>query len=108
MSDFLSFGKSLLKTAQQEQKLLNQFNSVESLIDGAGNLTNVKAGLQGFVKGDGGSIFNVLIQNAAKQTNGTYLLKDGTVLFNHFSTKTGVFTLDINKAGIIYKIRITP
>ena len=89
-------------------KLLNQFNSAESLIQGAGNLTKVKAGMQGFVKGDGASIFKAISQGGTRQANGTILMQDGTTLFNHFSTKTGVYTIDINKAGQIYKIRVTP
>lgn len=35
-------------------------------------------------------------------------MKDGTTLFNHFSSKTGAYTIDINRAGQIFKIRITP
>lgn len=89
-------------------KLLNQFNSVESLLQGAGKLEPIKGGLQGFVKGDGSSIFKALTQNATEQANGTYLLKDGTTLFNHFSTKTGVYTIDINKIGSVFKLRIRP
>jgi hypothetical protein len=94
--------------AKTSTKLLNQFNSAESLIQGAGNLTKVKAGMQGFVKGDGASIFKAISQGGTRQANGTILMKDGTTLFNHFSTKTGVYTIDINKAGQIYKIRVTP
>ncbi len=89
-------------------KLLNQFNSIESLLQGAGKLEPIKGGLQGFVKGDGSSIFKALTQNATEQANGTYLLKNGTTLFNHFSTKTGVYTIDINKIGSVFKLRIGP
>jgi len=39
--------------AKEGTKLLNQFNSVESLIQATDKLSPVKAGLQGFVKGDG-------------------------------------------------------
>jgi hypothetical protein len=87
-------------------KLLNQFNSAESLIQGAGNLTKVRAGMQGFVKGDGLSIFKAITNGGTRQANGTILMQDGTTIFNHFSTKTGVYTIDINKAGQIFKIRV--
>src|SRR5690606_19021222 len=87
--------------ARSSTKLLNQFNS-------AGNLTKVKAGMQGFVKGDGASIFKAISQGGTRQANGTIFMQDGTTLFNHFSTKTGVYMIDINKAGQIYKIRVTP
>ena len=86
---------------------LNQFNSVESLIEGAGTLSKVNAGMQGFVKGDGASIFKALTQNAVGRTaRGGYILQDGTILFNHFSTKTDVYTIDINKSGQVFKIRV--
>lgn len=101
-------GKSKIKVATKTStKLLSQFNSAESLILGAGNLTKVKAGMQGFVKGDGASIFKTISQGGTRQANGTILMQDGTTLFNHFSTKIGVYTIDINKAGQIYKIRVT-
>jgi len=97
------------EAAKTSTKLLNQFNSAESLIQGAGNLTKVNAGLQGFVKGDGPSIFKAITQGSVGATSrGGIIMKDGTTLFNHFSTKTGVYTIDINKAGQMYKIRITP
>lgn len=69
-------------------------------------MTKVKAGIQGFVKGDGQTIFKAISQGGIKQANGTILMKDDTTLFNHFSTKTGIYTIDINKGGQIYKIRI--
>jgi len=94
---------------KESKALLNQFNNVESLIQGAGKLTKVNVGLQGFVKGDGANIFKTLTQDAVGRTaRGGHVLKDGTILFNHFSTKTGVYTIDINKAGQIYKIRVSP
>lgn len=84
----------------------SRYNSVEALIEKAGDVRKVKAGLQGFVKGDGEMIFNSLIKDAIKQPNGTYLLRDGTIIFKHRSTTTGIYTIDINKAGKIYKIRV--
>ncbi|WP_207622467.1 RHS repeat-associated core domain-containing protein, partial [Niastella koreensis] len=96
------------KEVETGTKLLNQFNSAESLIEGAGELTPVKGAMQGFVKGDGNAIFKAISQGGARQANGTVIMQDGTTLFNHFSTTTGVYTIDINKAGQIFKIRITP
>lgn len=63
---------------------------------------------QGFVKGDGAAILKAISQGGKRQANGTILMKDGTTLRNHSSTKTGFYSIDINKAGQIYKIRITP
>ena len=87
-------------------KLLNQFNSAESLIQGAGKLSPVKGGFQGFVKGDGASIFNNLTHGAKPLPNGRFLLSDGTNIGKHFSSNTGVFTINMNRDGKIFKIRI--
>jgi hypothetical protein len=90
-------------------KLLNQFNSAESLIQGAGNLTKVNAGMQGFIKGDGNSIFKAITNGSIGTTSrGGIIMPGNTTIFNHFSTKTGIYTIDINKAGQMFKIRITP
>jgi len=68
---------------KESKVLLNQFNSVESLIQGAGKLTKVNVGLQGFVKGDGANIFKTLTQDAVGRTaRGGHVLKDGTTLFS--------------------------
>jgi hypothetical protein len=64
--------------------------------------------IQGFIRGDGQSIFEALIKGGTRRANGTVLLKDGTIVGKHFSIKSGEFTIDINKAGQIYKIRIIP
>lgn len=56
----------------------------------------------------GAAIFKSISHGGVRQSNGTITMPDGTTLFNHLSTKTGVYTIDINKAGQIYKIRITP
>ena len=66
------------KVAKESTKLLNQFNSTESLIQGAGNLTKVNAGLQGFVKGNGPSIFKAITQGSVGTTSrGGIIMKDG-------------------------------
>jgi len=101
--------KLLKKRGKGTIKLLNQFNSVESLIEKAGTLTRVKAGMQGFIKGDGLTIFNNLIKDATLQANGRYLLKDGTLLSYHISKKTGHFTIDVTSpiSKELTKIRFT-
>ena len=85
---------------------LNQFNSTESLIKGAGKLSPVKGGFQGFVKGDGASIFKNLTQGAKPLPNGRFLLSDGTNIGKHFSSNTGAFTINMNRGGKLFKIRI--
>lgn len=70
-------------------------------------MSRTKNGIQGFVKGDGAAIYNTITKGGKKQANGTVLLNDGTIIFKHNSTKSGVYTIDINKGGQIYKIRVT-
>ena len=89
-------------------RLLNQFNSVESLLQRVTTSPTKKGALQGFIRGDGEAIFRSITQGAQRMPNGTYKFTDGTTLFKHFSTNTGHFTIDINRAGAIYKIRIMP
>jgi len=104
-------GKHLAKgiVKKESKVLLNQFNSVESLVQGAGKLTKVKAGMQGFVKGDGPSIFNTITQGGKLQSNGQYLMQNGTQIGNHFSKTTGTFTIHITPTtGKMIKIRIMP
>ncbi|MDP3927940.1 MAG: RHS repeat-associated core domain-containing protein, partial [Bacteroidota bacterium] len=100
---------SLIKAAKTSTKLLNQFNSAESLIQGAGNLTKVKAGMQGFVKGDGASIFKAITNGGTLQSNGQYLMQNGTQIGSHLSKTTGAYTIHITPTvGKMTKIRITP
>jgi RHS repeat-associated protein len=87
-------------------KLLNQFNSAESLISGVEKFSKVKGGVQGFVQGDGGSIFNAITQGAKPLPNGRFLLSDGTNIGKHISAYSGDFTINMNRAGKLIKIRI--
>ncbi|MEM6738258.1 MAG: hypothetical protein AAF620_19535, partial [Bacteroidota bacterium] len=112
----LKYARNLYKAnkamvaAKRGSKLLNQFNSVESLIQGAGKFSRVKGAQQAFIKGDGSSIFKAISQGSVGRTmSGGYILKDGTILHNHLSTKTGIYTIDIHRSsGQIFKIRVTP
>ena len=99
---------SALQAAKGAPKLLNQFNSAESLIQGAGNLTKVKAGMQGFVKGDGNTIFKSITQGGTLSSKGYYNMPNGTVISKYFSSTSGDFTIFINQGSKAYKIRITP
>ncbi len=104
--------KVLVKEAAAEEapQLLNQFNSVESLLEkNVGNFTKLKGGVQqATIQGNGPDIFRALSQGGQTLSSGAVRLPNGTVIFSHISTTTGEFTLDINAAGQIYKIRIGP
>ena len=91
-------------------KLLSQFNSVESIINASTfeQLKRSNQALQAYIRGDGEFIFKILTQGGQKLPSGAVRLPDGTELFKHISKTTGEFTLDINKAGQIYKVRINP
>ncbi|SFB86160.1 hypothetical protein SAMN05421780_101796 [Flexibacter flexilis DSM 6793] len=89
-------------------KILAQFNSAESLIRGAGELTKVKAGLQGFVKGDGSAIFKSITNGGTLSLKGYYIMPNGTIISKYFSSTSGEFTIFINQGSDVYKIRINP
>ena len=96
----------VVQVSNEGTKLLNQYNSVESLIKGAGKLSRIKGGMQGFVKGDGASVFKALTQNAKIQSNGQYLLSNGVQIGYHYSKTTGAYTIHITPtAGEMIKIR---
>ena len=96
--------------AKGAPQLLNQFNSVESLINSSTfkQLERSNQVLQTTIKGNGEAIFKTLSQGGQKLPSGAVRLPDGTELFKHISKTTGEFTLDINKAGQLYKVRINP
>jgi RHS repeat-associated protein len=90
-------------------KLLNQFNSADSLIQNAGALTRLKGGkLMGTVTGDGEAIFKAVSQGGQTLPSGFVKMADGTIIGKHIATSTGEFTIDINKAGRSFKIRVNP
>lgn len=91
-------------------KALQKFKSVESLINTYTfkQLNKANQTLHTVIRGDGEAIFKALTQGGKKLPSGAIKLPDGTKLFKHLSKKTGEFTLNINKAGKLYKIRINP
>jgi len=95
--------------AKAGPKLLNQFNSVESLIQNAGSLTRLKGGVNmGTVMGDGEAIFSAISKGGQTLPSGYVKMADGTIIGRHIATSTGQFTIDINQAGQIFKIRVNP
>jgi RHS repeat-associated protein len=90
-------------------RLLNQFNSVDSLLQYAGTFTRLKGGVQmATIKGNGEAIFNALAQGGQILRSGYVRLADGTIIGKHISPKFGEFTIDINRAGQLFKIRVNP
>jgi RHS repeat-associated protein len=81
-------------------------SSVDDLLKAAGQLKRVKGAKQGFVSGNAQNIFNSLIKGGTKVRGNLYRLKDGTLVNFHKSTRTGAQTIDINKAGQVFKIRV--
>ncbi|MEL3952950.1 MULTISPECIES: RHS repeat-associated core domain-containing protein [Gammaproteobacteria] len=81
--------------------------NADHLIDAAGKLERVKGGArQGRVEGDAGKLFDAITDGGTKTSGGRVRMPDGTVIGSHTSKTTGVATIDINKSGQIYKIRI--
>jgi len=83
--------------------------SADHLVNAAGKLERVKGGArQGRVEGDAGKIFDAITDGGTKGAGGRVTMPDGTVIGTHTSKTTGVATIDINKSGQIYKIRVDP
>jgi hypothetical protein len=99
--------------ANTAPKLLNQFNSAESLIQNAGCLKGgLKGGVKlGTVKGDGEAIFKAISDGGQLLPSGMVKLPDGTLIGSHIGTSVknaGNFTIDIVNQGQRYKIVVTP
>jgi hypothetical protein len=95
--------------ASASTKLLNQFNSVESLIESAApTFTKVlKHGeIQGFIKGDANAIFKAITNGGKTMTSGAVKMPDGTFIKLYQSTSRGINELHINLPSQVYKIRI--
>ncbi|RQO78715.1 hypothetical protein DBR40_05500, partial [Pedobacter sp. KBW01] len=103
-------GPVLREILQKEggQVVAKLFNSVDGLLENVALSSTKKGATQGFIKGDGEAIFKTLSKGGKQLGSGAVELSNGTTLFNHYSTKTGQYTLDINKGGEIFKIRINP
>ncbi|MBK1442511.1 RHS repeat-associated core domain-containing protein [Parapedobacter sp. ISTM3] len=101
----------LLQAAKGGTKLLNQFNSAESLIKAAQPTFGkaLKHGeLQGFVKGNADAIFKSITNGGTVLPSGAVQMSNGTIINMYNATSTGARTLFINTPSQIYKIRITP
>ncbi|WP_024772342.1 hypothetical protein [Aquimarina macrocephali] len=102
------------KVARGVPKLLQRFNSVESLVGNAGKLKRLKGGLrQGSIQGNANDIFKGLSQQygAKIQINGAEMFfKSGDIRIGlHNAAKGGgVPTLHIKNAGQLFKIRVIP
>jgi hypothetical protein len=99
---------TVAEVAKTAPKLLNQFNDVDSLIQNAGKLARLKGGkLMGTVTGDGEAIFRAVSQGGETLSNGYVKMADGTIVGSHIASSTGEFTIDVNRAGQIFKIRVS-
>ncbi|MFZ4863991.1 hypothetical protein ACL9RF_17625, partial [Sphingobacterium sp. Mn56C] len=107
-------GKQILygdNAAKGGTKLLNQFNSAESLIQGAQSTFGkaLKHGeLQGFVKGNADAIFKSITNGGTALPSGAMQMSNGNIIRMYNATSTGAPTIFINTPSQIYKIRITP
>lgn len=98
---------NLLKTTSAiTNTTKSSINSVDDLLKAAGKLEKLKGARQGFVGGNAQKIFRSIVKGGTKVRGNLYQLKDGTLVNLHKSTRTGVHTIDINKAGQVFKIRI--
>jgi len=81
---------------------------IDALIGSATDVEILNNGTtqQGFVQGDASAIFKNLTNGAQHIRGNLYKLPDGTYVNYHNSTSTGIPTIDINRGGVIYKIRV--
>ena len=115
MIPFLGWGSTGAKlgikgvnAAKTGTKMLNQFNSAESLIQGAGKLDRLSGGVrQGFVKGDADAIFKSITNGGTALPSGAMKMADGTFIKLE-NASSGFRTIYINTPSQYYKIRITP
>jgi hypothetical protein len=83
--------------------------SAESLIKNAGALKSLKGGVKmGTVRGNGDAIFKEITKGWHTLPSGYVKMADGTIIGKHIATSTGQFTIDVNQAGQIFKIRVNP
>jgi RHS repeat-associated protein len=96
--------------AGSSTKLLNQFNSVDSLIQQLGKLSPSKNAIVGQVNagGNANAVFNALTQGGKViNSAGTVEMENGDQITLYPSTSMGgVPTLQINIGGALFKIRI--
>lgn len=62
----------------------------------------------GAVSGDGEAIFKAITSGGKITTRGLVEMPDGTIIGKHIAGSTGQFTIDINQAGQVFKIRVNP
>ena len=97
---------NVLKTASAMTNMTESgLKSVDDVIKAAGKLTRVGGAKQGFINESAIATYNNLTKGATQVRGQLYRLKDGTLINFHKSTQTGISTIDINKAGEIFKIR---
>lgn len=109
LSESAAAAGGVAAAAKAAPKLLNQYNSAASLIQFAGNLTRLKGGAKmGTVTGDGEAIFRAISSGGQTLPNGFVRMADGTMIGKHIASSSGQFTIDINQAGQIFKIRVIP
>lgn len=99
-----AIGGALIKVTRLASEL-SKVAKVDKLVGAA--TQRLKGGvLQGRIQGDPKAIISSITKGGEKLSGGRVKLKDGTIVGSHTSKKTGVATLDINRGGKIYKIRI--
>jgi hypothetical protein len=101
-------GKALNTSRNVSNPTLSTTQKVDALIGSATDMEILSNGTtrQGFVQGNAQEIFQNLTNGAQHIHGNLYKLPDGTYINFHNSTSTGIPTIDINRGGVIYKIRI--
>ena len=83
--------------------------NADHLLEAAGKLERKRLGVRhGRVQGDVDEIFAAITKGGKVGADGRVTMPDGTKIGTHRSRDSGVPTIDINKNGRIYKIRVDP
>ena len=101
-------GKALNTSKNVSSTTSSAAQKVDALIGSATDMEILSNGTtqQGFVQGDAQAIFRNLTNGAQHIQGNLYKLPDGTYINFHNSTGTGIPTIDVNRGGVIYKIRV--
>ena len=105
----VGMGNSLV--VRGSTKLLQRFNSVESLVGNAGKLQRLKGGVrQGFIQGNADDIFKGLSQQYGSKIQvspkGNPFFTSGNMRVDLTGSSQGIRTLRVNNGGRIFKIRV--
>ena len=86
--------------------ITSSINNVDDLLFVTRKMTHIKGARQGFIQGNINKIFNSITRGGNQIGPNRFQLPDGTMVTKYTSTTSGISTLQVNKNGKLFKIRI--